>query len=128
MEPYLAARLKGDYQRQYRRFEEKYDLGYSANEALKHHKSSRVWIAGVLVLLFSMSSDFFLGAAAGLFGVYFYQIVTTYMQKSQAEDAVEEIERWFSQHGLMFQDKSPFFKVDEQLQNPLNLFEDSLYQ
>lgn len=128
MQPYLASRMKGEYQRQYRRFEEKYDLGHSANEALKHYKSSRVWIVGVLVLLFSMSSDFFLGAAAGLFGIYFYQIVTTYMQKSQAEDAMEQIERWFIQHDLMLQDKTPFFKADEQLQNPLNLFEDGLYQ
>jgi hypothetical protein len=128
MERYLAAKLKGDYQRQYRRFEEKYDLGFSANEALKRHKASRIWVVGVLALLFSMSSDFFLGAAAALFGVYFYQIVITYMQKSQAEDAMEEIERWFSQHDLKFQDKTPFLKTDEQLQNPLNLFEDSIYQ
>lgn len=128
MESYLAANLKQDYQQHYRRFEEHYDQGYQANEALKRAKASRIWIVGLLALLFSMSSDFFLGTAAALFGVYFYQIVVAYMQKSQAEDVMEEIERWFSQKGLMLQDKTPFFKADDQLENPLNLFEDRVYQ
>ncbi|MEH6471879.1 MAG: hypothetical protein V7752_11560 [Halopseudomonas sp.] len=128
MESYLAANLKGDYQQHYRRFEEKYDQGHAANEALKRAKASRVWVIGVVALLFSMSSDFFLGTAAGLFGVYFYQIVTAYMQKAQAEDSMEDIERWFGQKGLMLQDKTPFFKGDDQLENPLNLFEDGAYQ
>ena len=128
MESYLAANMKDDYQQHYRRFEEKYDLGYAANEALKRAKASRIWVLGVLALLFSMSSDFFLGTATGLFGVYFYQIVTAYMQKAQAEDAMEEIERWFSQNNLRLQDKTPFFKADEQLQHPLNLFDASLYR
>ncbi len=128
MESYLAASLKSEYQQQYRSFEEHYDQGCQANEALKRAKASRIWIIGVLALLFSMSSDFFLGTAAALFGVYFYQVVTAYMQKAQAEDTMEEIERWFSQKGLMLQDKTPFFKADDQLENPLNLFEERVYQ
>lgn len=125
---YLAANLKGDYQQHYRRFEEHYDQGFEANEALKRAKASKVWMVAVVVLLFSMSSDFFLGAAAAMFAVYFYQIVVAYMKKAQAEDTLEEIERWFSQKGLMLQDKTPFFKTDDQLENPLNLFEEGIYQ
>ncbi len=128
MESYLSASLKGDYQQHYRRFEEHYNTGYQANEALKRAKASRIWIIGVLALLFSISSDFFLGTAAAMIGVYFYRIVIAYMQKSQAEDTMEEIERWFSQKGVMLQDKTPFFKSDDQLENPLNLFEDGVYQ
>ena len=128
MENHLAANLKSDYQQNYRRFEEHYDSGREANEALKRAKASRLWVIGVVVLLLSMSSDFFLGAAAALFGVYFYQIIIAYMAKAQAEDAMEEIERWFSQKGLMLQDKTPFFKGDDQLENPLDLFEDRVYQ
>ncbi len=128
MDSYLAVSLKSDYQQHYRRFEEHYDQGYQANQALNRAKASRIWIVALLALLFSMSSDFFLGAAAAMFGVYFYQIVIAYMQKAQAEDTMEEIERWFNQKGLMLQDKTPFFKVDDQLENPLNLFDDGVYQ
>tara|TARA_R110002167_G_scaffold15034_3_gene60499 strand:+ start:1838 stop:2224 length:387 start_codon:yes stop_codon:yes gene_type:complete len=125
---YLAANLKSDYQKNYRRFEDLYDQGHAANEALKRAKASRIWVVGLLSLIFSMSSDFLLGAAAGVFGVYFYQIVIAYMQKSQAEDAMEDLERWFSQKGLMMQDKTAFFKEDQQLETPLNLFEEAVYQ
>ncbi|WP_421864626.1 hypothetical protein [Motiliproteus sp.] len=128
MQSHLAANLKSDFQQHYRRFEEHYDKGHSANLELKQAKSSRVWMIAVLALLFSMSSDFFLGAAAAMFGVYFYRIVSAYMQRAQSEDAMEEIERWFSAKGLMLQDKTPFFKGDDQLENPLNLFEDRVYQ
>ena len=116
---YLAANLKSDYQKNYRRFEDLYDQG---------HEASRIWVVGLLSLIFSMSSDFLLGAAAGVFGVYFYQIVIAYMQKSQAEDAMEDLERWFSQKGLTMQDKTAFFKEDQQLETPLNLFEEAVYQ
>ncbi|RDE25241.1 hypothetical protein DV711_06735 [Motiliproteus coralliicola] len=128
MQSHLAANLKSDFQQHYRRFEEHYDQGNSANQELKQAKASRVWMIAVLALLFSMSSDFFLGAAAAMFGVYFYRIVSAYMQRAQSEDAMEEIERWFSAKGLMLQDKTPFFKGDDQLENPLNLFEDRVYQ
>lgn len=128
MESYLAANIKNDYQQSYRRFEEKYDLGTAAHDALKRAKASRLWMLGVVALIFSMSSDFFLGTAAGLFGVYVYQIVASYMQKAQAEDAMEEIERWFGQNNLRVQDKTPFFKADEQLQQPLDLFDEGLYR
>lgn len=128
MESYLAAKMKIDYQQHYRCFEEKYDLRSTANDALKRAKVSRLWMLGVLALLFSMSSDFFLGTAAGVLGVYVYQIVASYMQKAQAEDAMEEIERWFGQNNLRVQDKTPFFKADEQLQQPLDLFDASLYR
>ncbi|MEH6824724.1 MAG: hypothetical protein V7629_12540 [Motiliproteus sp.] len=128
MENYLAASLKNEYQQHYRRFEAQYAQGHLANEALKRAKTSRVWVVGVLALLFAMSSDFFLGAAAAIFGIYFYQIIVTYMRKAQAEDCMEEIERWLNQKGVMLQDKTPFFKADEHLKNPLNLFDDHVYQ
>ena len=128
MNQHLSAFLKSEFQRNYRRFEDHYTKGESANNALKLAKASRIWIVGVLALVFSMHSEFYLGVGAGLIGAYFYQIISAYIKRAQAEDSVEELERWFASKGLMMQDKTPFFKEDDQLENPIDLFQDHVYQ
>ncbi|MEH6628656.1 MAG: hypothetical protein V7739_19630 [Motiliproteus sp.] len=128
MNLYLSAQQKSEYQRNYRNFEDQYGKGEVAHQALKQAKASRIWIVGVIALFFSMYSEFYLGMAAALIGAYFYQIIAAYVKKAQAEDSLEEIERWFNSKGLVFQDKTPFFKEDDQLENPIDLFQDKVYQ
>ncbi|MCW8886471.1 MAG: hypothetical protein OQK12_14645 [Motiliproteus sp.] len=128
MNSYLSAQQKSEYQRNYRNFEDHYTKGEAALQALKQAKASRIWIVGVIALFFSMHSEFYLGMAAALLGAYFYQIISAYMKKAQVEDSLEEIERWFSTKGLVFQDKTAFFKEDDQLENPIDLFQDTVYQ
>ena len=79
-------------------------------------------------MLFSMHSEFYLGVGAGLIGAYFYQIVSAYMKRAQAEDIVEEVERWFNSKGVILQGKTAFLKDDDQLENPVDLFQDRIYQ
>jgi len=128
MPDYLSADLKRDIQSRYRQYESLYDDAQDANDALKRAKASRIWLVGVAVGLFSFQSEFFLGAAFALLGVYFYQIITAQVAKAQAEDAMEELARWFSAKGLMFQDTTPFFHDDDQLENPLDLYADAVYR
>ncbi len=128
MNQHLSAFLKGEYQRNYRRFEDHYTRGEMANQALKQAKASRIWVMGVIAMLFSMHSDFFLGAAFALLGAYFYQIISAYIRKVQAEDGAEELTRWFSANGLVMQDKTAFFKGDDQRENPVDLYQDAVYQ
>ncbi len=128
MNMHLSADQKREYQHNYRRFEDHYSKGEIANQALKQTRDSRIWVMGLFSLFFSMHSEFFLGAAAAFFGAYFYQIISAYIKKAQAEDALEEVERWFNSRGLVFRDKTPFFKEDDQLENPVDLFQDRAYQ
>jgi hypothetical protein len=60
MEKYLSASDKFDLQQNYRRFL-KYQEQFSfANESLKEARASRVWVVGLITLLFALASDFFL--------------------------------------------------------------------
>ncbi|WP_210396840.1 hypothetical protein [Motiliproteus sediminis] len=124
----LSSDIKSDVQSRYRQYLSHHSDAAEANDALKQAKASRLWLVGVVVGLFSFQSEFFLGAAFALLGVYFYQIITAQVHKAQAEDAMEELGRWFSGKGLMFQDTTAFFRDDDQLENPLNLEDDGLYQ
>jgi len=128
MPDYLSSELKREIQSRYRQYENHHGAAQDANEALKRAKASRIWLVGVAVGLFSFQSQFFLGAAFALFGVYFYQIIIAQVAKAQAEDAMEELARWFSGKGLMFHDKTPFFRDDDQLENPLDLYQDAVYR
>lgn len=123
----LSADIKGDVQSRYRQYENHHRDAATANEALKRAKSSRLWLVGLVAGLFSFHSEFLLGAAFSLLGVFFYQIIAAQVQKAQAEDAMEELARWFSSKGLTFQGKTPFFSNDDQLENPLDLYDDTLY-
>ena len=128
MTQYLSATLKRDLQQNYRRFQDHCVDLEAANKRLNHAKAGKLWIVGVIALLFSMHSEFFLGVASALLAGHFYLILAAFMSKIKAEEAVEEVERWFSTTGVVFQDVTPFFKDDETLENPINLFQDSTYQ
>jgi peptide subunit release factor 1 (eRF1) len=69
MSQLLSAEDKFDIQQNFRRYMRLKDSHELANEAFKAAKANRIWIAGIILLLFALASDFFLGAAAGLFGV-----------------------------------------------------------
>ncbi|MBS99062.1 MAG: hypothetical protein CMI01_10330 [Oceanospirillaceae bacterium] len=128
MEKYLSASDKFDLQQNYRRFL-KYQEQFSfANESLKEARASRVWVVGLITLLFALASDFFLGAAAALFGLYFYRIVLAWYQSSQAEEGREQMERWFAGKGLKFQGRVLYHRNDELLENPIDPFDDALYR
>ena len=74
MDRYLSASDKFDLQQNYRRFLKYQEQFTLSNDALKEARASRVWIAALVMLLFALASDFFLGASAALFGLYFYRV------------------------------------------------------
>lgn len=128
MDNYLSTGDKYDFQQNYRRYENSFVEGVAARDSLKEAKASRIWVIGVLVMFFSMTSDFFLGAAAAILGLYFYNVIRAQVKKSKLDESKEEVERWFNQKNVVFHDKTPFFKSDEQLQNPLDLYKDESYR
>lgn len=128
MQRTLNVAIKFDLQQNYRRymrFLEQYGLD---SDQLKLARGSKVWIAALVMLLFALASDFFLGASAALFGLYFYRILMAYMDVTKVQEGREQSERWFASHGLKFEGRVLYFKDDHKLDNPLDPFNDSLYQ
>lgn len=128
MEPYFDASDKFDLQQNYRRYLKLHDQCQLANEVLKDARASRVWVAGIVLLVFALASEFFLGAAAGLFGLYFYRILVAWYRVSQAEEGLEETARWFAGKGLKFEGRILYARRDDLLEQPLDPFDDSLYR
>ncbi|MET3999604.1 hypothetical protein [Marinobacterium sp. MBR-109] len=128
MEPYLNASDKFDLQQNYRRYLKFHDQCQLLNEILKDARASRVWVAGVVLMVFALGSEFFLGAAAGLFGLYFYRILSAWYRLSQVEENVEGIERWFASKGLKFESRVLYQRNDDQLEQPLDPFNEELYR
>ncbi|SEF70404.1 hypothetical protein [Marinobacterium lutimaris] len=128
MDRTLGVSDKFELQQNYRRFLKYQEQFTLANDALKDARASRVWIAGLIMLLFALASDFFLGASAALFGLYFYRIALAWYQSSQAEEGREQMERWFAGKGLKFQGRILYFREDDMLENPIDPFDDALYQ
>ncbi|GAB0151148.1 MULTISPECIES: hypothetical protein [Marinobacterium] len=128
MEPYLNASDKFDLQQNYRRYLKFHDQCQVLNEILKDARASRVWVAGVVLMVFALGSEFFLGAAAGLFGLYFYRILSAWYRLSQVEENVEGIERWFASKGLKFESRVLYQRNDDQLAQPLDPFNEELYR
>jgi len=128
MEPYLNASDKFDLQQNYRRYLKFHDQCQLLNEILKDARASRVWVAGLVLMVFALGSEFFLGAAAGLFGLYFYRILSAWYRLSQVEENVEGIERWFASKGLKFESRVLYQRNDDQLEQPLDPFNEELYR
>lgn len=128
MDRYLSAADKFDLQQNYRRYLKYQDQYTVANDAVKEARASRVWVAGLVTLLFALASDFFLGAAAALFGLYFYRIIIAWYHSSQAEEGCEQTERWFAGKGLKFQGRVLYYRDDQMLEQPIDPFDDALYQ
>lgn len=128
MEQNLAASDKYEIQQNFRRYvrlKERYD---TARGAYVTAKASKVWIAGIIALLFALASNFFLGVAAGLFSVYFYSMVGSWLQINQTEEGVEELDRWFTGKKLKFEGRILYFGTDQMLESPLDPFDDDCYQ
>jgi len=128
MEPNLNASDKFDLQQNYRRYLKFHDQCQLLNEILKDARASGVWVAGVVMMVFALGSEFFLGAAAGLFGLYFYRILSAWYRLSQVEENVEGIERWFASKGLKFESRVLYMRSDDQLEQPLDPFNEELYR
>lgn len=128
MSQHLPLAMKQSLQHHYRRFLECFERGEDAQSALLRARASRLWILGVIALLFAFSSTFYLGMAAAFIGTYVYQVMAAHIKKTQVEDSLEEMERWFNSQGLCLRDSTVFFRHDDQLENPVDLFEDSVYQ
>lgn len=128
MEPYLNASDKFDLQQNYRRYLKFHDQSQLLKEILKDARASRVWVAGVVLMVFALGSEFFLGAAAGLFGLYFYRILSAWYRLSQVDENVERLERWFASKGLKFENRVLYPHNDEQLEQPLDPFNEDLYR
>lgn len=111
--------------RRYLKFQDQYEI---ANDAAKEARASRVWVAGVIALLFALASDFFLGASTALFGLYFYRIFIASMKVSTAEEGKEDTERWFASKGLKFEGRILYSRDDQMMETPLDPFNDSLYK
>ncbi|MBA4502076.1 hypothetical protein [Marinobacterium marinum] len=128
MEPYFNSSDKFDLQQNYRRHLKFYDQSKSTNEALKDARASRVWVAGIVLMVFAFASEFFLGVAAGLFGLYFYRILSAWYRVSQAEEGLEGTARWFASRGLKFEGRVLYPRNDEQLERPLDPFNEAQYR
>lgn len=128
MEQFLLADDKFDLQQNFRRALKCQDKLAHAREAVKEAKGSRVWIVALIIMVFAMGSDFFLGAGAALFAHYFYRIIRAWYAASRAEETLEESERWFASKGLKLEGKVLYFREDQLLEKPVDPFEDSLYR
>lgn len=127
MERVLSNRDKFDLQQNYRRYLKFRDQLDEAIHASQTAKASRLWVAGIIALLFALGSDFFLGAAAALFGVYFYRLLVARIRSGQAEDGCDDSDRWFATKGLKFEGRILYFRDDKMLENPLDPFDDAIY-
>lgn len=127
MSQLLSAEDKFDIQQNFRRYMRLKDSHELANEAYKAAKANRIWIAGIILLLFALASDFFLGAAAGLFGVYFYNVIISWLDANSSDESLEELDRWFSTKSLKFEGRILYFRQDELLENPLDPFNEACF-
>ena len=128
MQRTLNASIKFDLQQNYRRYLRFLDQYGADSDQLKLARASKVWVAALIMLLFALASDFFLGASAALFGLYFYRVAVAYVEVTKAQEGREQSERWFASQGLKFEGRVLYFKDDLKLDNPLDPFSDSLYQ
>lgn len=127
MEPNIAAQDKYDVQQNYRRFT-KFDDNYQEGfERLKEAKASRIWIAGVIALLFALASEFYLGAAAALLVLYFYRIIVAWQASTKADESREEALRWFHSKGFKIEGRTLYRREDDALENPIDPFNDAHY-
>jgi len=118
---------KFDLQQNFRRYIKFHDLYLQYNEKFKTSKASRVWIAAIVAVVFAMGSAYFMGVASGLFGLYFYRVITASMQKSNAEEGRESAERWFAAKGLRFEGRVLYHTEDQMLEAPIDPFDDAIY-
>ncbi|MDF2182750.1 hypothetical protein [Neptuniibacter sp. CAU 1671] len=123
----LAAEDKFDIQQNYRRYLRVKEAQEGAREVYNSAKASRTWVVGLILLLFALASDFFLGAAAGLFGVYFYGVVTGWLKLNSIEESLEELDHWFSSKNLRFEGRVLYRKQDQLLENPVDPFSEDSY-
>lgn len=123
----LDSAIKFDLQHNFSRYLRFLDQYGANNDQLKLAKASKVWIVALVALLFALASDFFLGASAALFGLYFYRIFRAYLDVTNAQEGREQAERWFAAKGLKFEGRVLYFKSDEMLENPLDPFNEGLY-
>jgi len=127
MDRYLSLADKFDIQQNYRRYIRLVERHDGAMAQYKDARASRIWVAGIIAMLFALSSNFFLGAAAGLFGVYFYGVVRSWMRTSEFNEGLEQLDRWFSNKGLRFEGRVMYSRKDETLEQPLDPFDDACY-
>jgi len=127
MSQLLSTEDKFDIQQNFRRYMRLKDSHESSTHSYKNAKANRIWIAGIVLMLFAFASEFFLGAAAGLFGVYFYNVVTSWLDANSSDESLEELDRWFSTKRLKFEGRILYFKGDDLLENPLDPFNESCY-
>ncbi|MBT3147184.1 hypothetical protein Q4583_16280 [Neptunomonas phycophila] len=128
MDRKLSSNDKFNLQQNFRRYLKFQDQYEEANEAAKTARASRVWIAALIALLFALASDFFMGASAALFGLYFYRVMSASMKVGSAQEGREDTERWFASKGLRFEGRVLYFRDDQMLDTPLDPFDDALYQ
>ncbi|MAY41011.1 MULTISPECIES: hypothetical protein [unclassified Neptuniibacter] len=127
MSQLLSAEDKFDIQQNFRRYMRLKDSNELANDAYKTAKANRIWIAGIILLLFALSSVFFLGAAAGLFGVYFYNLIISGLDVNSSDESIEELDRWFITKQLKFEGRILYFSQDELLENPIDPFNEACF-
>ncbi|WP_415884162.1 hypothetical protein [Neptuniibacter sp. QD34_54] len=127
MSKLLSTEDKFDIQQNFRRYMRLKDSHESSTDAYKNAKANRIWIAGIVLMLFALASEFFLGAAAGLFGVYFYNVITSWLDANSSDESLEELDRWFSTKSLKFEGRILYFKQDDLLENPLDPFNEACY-
>ena len=127
MSQLLSAEDKFDIQQNFRRYMRLKDSNELASDAYKTAKANRIWIAGIILLLFALSSVFFLGAAAGLFGVYFYNLIISGLDVNSSDESIEELDRWFITKQLKFEGRILYFSQDELLENPIDPFNEACF-
>lgn len=128
MDTQIEQALKFDLQQNYRRYMRYMEQYGAENDQLRQARGSKVWLGGLVALIFALASDFFLGASAALFGLYFYRVVLAWLAVNSAEEGREQAERWFSNQGLKFEGRILYFQQDEMLERPLDPFDETLYK
>ncbi len=128
MQKFLPTDQKFDLQQNYRRALKCQEQLSAAKETVKEAKRSRVWIVALVIIIFAMGSDFFLGASAALFAHYFYRILRAWYSVSRAEESLEENERWFNAKGFKLEGRVLYAREDSLLENPLDPFDDEIYR
>jgi hypothetical protein len=120
--------LQFDLQQNYRRYLKYLDQYGVENDQLKLARGSKVWMVALVLLVFALASDFFLGASAALFGIFFYRVAMAWLEVSKAEEGREQAERWFQNKGFKLEGRVLFESSDEILENPIDPFDERIYR
>lgn len=127
MEHKITTDLKFELQQQVRRAQKCLEQLHDAQAQLNQAKANKMWIVGVISMLFAMQSDFFLGISATLLTLYFYQWIRAAMAMSNINESLAACHRWFSRKGYKMEGRVLYRDNDGRLDSPIDPFDENSY-